>query len=202
MKATMSRRTVDRPMTSPVNWALLGLVIRRSSYGLELAKRFQRVYEEVLPVSGESHVYSALDALETRGMIEIVPGTAVGRQPKPHYQATLLGVRSYEEWLVAQVGAELRRQELWVRQLAVFIHDPDAALHVIARFEQEYLRGAGQAGRSRNGYALDSRAELIDGLVCEQQRLAVGGMLSWLRYARERFDALARKPTANGPPRT
>ncbi len=188
-------------MTSPVNWALLGLVISRSSYGLELAHRFERTYGEVLPISGDSHVYSALDRLEARGLIEIIPGPGMGRQPKPHYRATRLGTCSYEDWLVEQVDAERRRQELWVRQLAVFAHDPEAALHVLERFERQYLKRAGQAGCSR-AEAVNSRSELIDGLVAEQHRIAVGGMLSWLRHAHAKFEALAGSAARDDAPRT
>jgi DNA-binding PadR family transcriptional regulator len=201
MGAAARRKTVDKAMTSSVNWALLGLVIDRSSYGLELAHRFQRVYADVLPVSSESHIYGALDALKGRGMIEIVPGTEIGRQPKLHYQATPFGVRSYEDWVVAQVDDELRRQELWVRQLAIFAPDPDAALRVISRFEPQYLRGAGQIGRSPGAAGAASRAELVDELVDERRRLAAGGMLSWFRFAQERFEARAGKPQIHDPPR-
>jgi DNA-binding PadR family transcriptional regulator len=190
-----------RAMTSSVSWALLGLVISRSSYGWELAHRFERTYGDVLPVSSESHVYSALNTLEARGLIEIVPGTEIGRQPKPHYRATPLGISSYEDWLVEQVDAERRRQELWVRQLAVFAHDPVAALHVIDRFERQYLKRAGQVGGRRDGAASDPRLDLIDGLVAEQHRIAVGGMLSWLRSARDRFEAIAKRPGGNETPR-
>lgn len=191
-------------MTSSVNWALLGLVIERPSYGLELYNRFERVYADVLPVSSESHIYSALDALSSRGMVEPVPGTEIGRQPKLHYQATVFGLRSYEDWLVAQVDAERRRQELWVRQLAIFAHHPDAALHVVGRFESQYLKGAARTKPIRrlpDGAASNPRAELIDDLVAERQRIADGGMLSWLRYTHDRFTALAGKSPVNDPPR-
>jgi DNA-binding PadR family transcriptional regulator len=194
MSSTAARKTAEKAMTSSVNWALLGLVIDRSSYGLELARRFQRVYTDVLPVSGESHIYGALDALKGRGMIEIVPGTEIGRQPKLHYQATPFGVRSYEDWVVAQVDEERRRQELWVRQLGIFASDPAAALRVIGRFEHRHLKGAGQIGRSPESSAAASRVELLDELVAEQRRLAAGGMLAWFRFAQERFEALAGNP--------
>ena len=202
MGAVAARKRVDKAMTSSVNWALLGLVIDRSSYGLELARRFQRMYADVLPVSGESHIYSALDALKRRGMIEIVPGTEIVRQPKLNYQATAFGVRSYEDWVVAQVDEESRRQELWVRQLAIFAHEPEAALRMIGRFERRYLKGVGQIGRSPGRSAAVSRADLIDELVAEQRRLAAGGMLSWFRFAYDRFEALAGKPPVHDPPRT
>jgi DNA-binding PadR family transcriptional regulator len=188
-------------MTSPVNWTILGLVIERPSYGLELANRFQRVYADVLPLSGDSHVYAALNMLEAREMIEIVAGTGAGRQPKPHYQATQLGVRSYEDWLVEQVEAQSRSQELWVRQLAIFAHDPPSALQMLDRYQRKYLKDAGRTGHLPQGSGLDSREELIDGLVAEQQRIAVGGMLSWLRYAHARFETLAGSIARDEPPR-
>jgi DNA-binding PadR family transcriptional regulator len=184
-------------MTSPVNWALLGLVISRSSYGWELAHRFERTYGDVLPLSSDSHIYTALNKLEERGLIETVPGAGLARQPKPHYRATPLGTRGYEEWLVAQIEVERRRQELWVRQLTVFANDPEAALTVIDRFEHEYLKPAGQVGKQQDSGVADARSKLIDGLVGEHQRIAVGGMLSWLRSARESFEAAARRPPSS-----
>jgi DNA-binding PadR family transcriptional regulator len=188
-------------MTSPVNWTILGLVIERPSYGLELANRFQRVYADVLPLSGDSHVYSALNMLQAREMIEIFSRTKVDRQPKPHYRATQLGRRNYENWLIEQIDAQSRTQELWVRQLAIFAHDPSAALQMLDRYERGYLKEAGGAGYRPAGSGLDSREELIDGLVAEQQRVAVGGMLSWLRYAHARFEAFARSAGGDEPPR-
>ncbi len=189
-------------MTSPVNWTILGLVIERPSYGLELANRFQRVYADVLPLSGDSHVYSALNMLEAREMIEIVSRIKVDRQPKPHYRATPLGISSYEDWLVEQIDAQNRSQELWVRQLAIFAHDPHLALQMLDRYERRFLKDAGAAGYLPAGSGLDSREELIDGLVAEQRRVAVGGMLSWLRYARARFEALAGSGDGDEPART
>lgn len=188
-------------MTSPVYWVLLGLVIERPSYGLELYHRLQRMYADLLRVSSESHVYSALDSLEKRELIETIPGTGVARQPKPHHRATQHGVRSYEDWLVAQVEDERRRQELWVRQLGIVAHDPAAALHVLDRFERQHLQAVGQTGPPPRA-TTDSRAELVDDLVAERQRLADGGMLSWLHYAQDRFEARTGKPHVDDPPRT
>jgi DNA-binding PadR family transcriptional regulator len=38
-------------MQSPVNWALLGLVIERPSHAYELAHRFDRTYDGALSLS-------------------------------------------------------------------------------------------------------------------------------------------------------
>jgi DNA-binding PadR family transcriptional regulator len=186
-------------MTSPVYWVLLGLVIERPSYGLELYHRFQRLYGDLLSVSSESHVYGALDSLEKRELIETIPGTRVARQPKPHYKATRDGIRSYEDWLVAQIDDEPRRQELLVRQLGIFADDRTAALRLVGRFEDEHLKSAAKAARLP-GVPNDSRAELIEDLVAERRRLADGGMLSWLHYAEDRIQARAGRPV-DDPPR-
>ncbi len=104
-------------MHSQVNWALLGLVIERPSYAYELAKRFERTYGEVLSLSSVSHVYTALATLKDRALIEELPGTRTGRQPKPRYQATETGLLDYAQWLIGQAGEDRRRQRLFVLQL-------------------------------------------------------------------------------------
>jgi DNA-binding PadR family transcriptional regulator len=202
MPAKPEKKAPSRAMTSPVYWVLLGLVIERPSYGLEYYHRYQRVYGVVHPISGESHIYTALDVLKARGLIAAIPGGGTDRQPKPEYQATQSGVRSYEEWLVKQVDIELRRQELWVRQLAVFAHDPKVALRVLGRFERQYLKGLGRVGDRRAWAVAGTRDEVIDELVAEQQRIAVGGMLSFLRGTLARFEARVGGVARDEPPRT
>lgn len=188
-------------MTSVVNWVVLGLVIERPSYGLELYHRFERMYGDVLSVSGESHVYGALNALESRELIETIPGTGVPRQPKPHYKATPEGVRSYEDWLVEQVSEDRRRQELCVRQIGIFAREPDAALNLVRRFEEQHLKGVAQAVRLP-GVPSDSRADLVVDLVAERQRLMDAAMLSWLHYAEDRIEARAGRSYVDDPPQT
>ncbi|MFI5004543.1 MAG: PadR family transcriptional regulator [Solirubrobacterales bacterium] len=202
MTARPAKKASGRAMSSQVYWALLGVVIERPSYGLELYNRFQRMYGDVLPISGESHVYSALNVLEGRGFIATIPEVGVTRQPKPHYQATQLGEHSYVEWLVEQVDAERRRQELWVRQLTIFAHNPRAAVHVLGRFEREYLKGTGQVGHQPAGEVAGARDELIDGLVADHQRRSVRATLLWLRHAHDVFEARAAGSAArDDPPR-
>jgi DNA-binding PadR family transcriptional regulator len=189
MEASAARGPAERAMTSAINWSLLGVVISRPSYGSEFARRFQRIYGDVLWLK-EQHVYDALDKLEARGFIEVIPGSRSGRQPRVRYRATPLGVRSYEDWVVQQIDVQQRQQELWVRQLAVFADDPVAALHVIGRFEREYQTIAGRPRHTPDG-PTDSRSQLIAALVDEHRRIAVGGMLSWLRRTHERFETQA-----------
>ncbi len=123
-------------MQSPVNWALLGVVIERPSYAYELAQRFDRTYDGALSLSSTSHVYTALAALEERGLIEEVPGSGTGRQPKPCYRASDGAIEQYQRWLVCQLSEERRRQRLFAMELAALMSDPDLARGVIDGYEQ------------------------------------------------------------------
>lgn len=186
MPAMPASRAVPKEMRSSIYWALLGLVIERSSYGFELFHRYQRMYGHLQPLSGESHVYTALDALEERLLVKQVrSGTA--RQPKPCYCATHAGRSGYEDWLVEQVAATRGREELWIRQFGVFANDPGVALNLLSRFEGEYLKRTAEAARSSVG-TIESNADLVDALVVERQRLGDGEMLSWLQRAQDSFE--------------
>jgi DNA-binding PadR family transcriptional regulator len=182
-------------MRSLVNWALLGLVIDRPSYAYELAQRFQRVYEDVLSISSDSHIYQALDMLESKGLIEETPGKGAPRpasgrrrQPKVHYRATTAGVVHYEECLLAQTRDNRRHSQLFVRQLAVY--DPDASLRVLEHYERECLKEAARTSVAPGGGSSGDRP-LVERLACEENRLAVEARLAWIAYARRELKALA-----------
>ena len=179
------------PMHSQVNWALLGLVIERPSYAYELARRFERTYEGVLTLSSVSHAYTALAALRDRALIEELPGTRVGRQPKPHYQATPKGLEDYGQWLVGQVDEDLRRQRLFVLALATFTRDPNRALELLVQYEQACLAEAQRTPIAPlQGVCAGGAPELAARLAAEESRLAVGAKLAWVEYARRELRAL------------
>ena len=182
-------------LRSPVSWALLGLVIQRPSYGYELVQRFERTFGDALELSSPSQIYTALDALERRALIEkLPPGKAseASRQPKPHYRATADGISSHGDWLIEQVGDERRRSRLFSLQLAVL--DPQAALAILARFEQICLR---EASGTQTTIADDPAGdgahavELASRLLREEERVSVEARLAWIGYARREFAALA-----------
>ncbi len=180
-------------MQSAVHWALLGLVIERPSYGYELAHRFESTYAGMLHLSGISYVYTALDTLQRRDLIEEIPGTRAGRQPKPRYRATEEGVRSYQERLTEQIHDDLRRSRLFARQLAVFAQEPEMALEIIERYGQACLEEAGGAAIAAPALdgAGDASSGLASRLVSEESRLALEAKLPWVEYARREFKALA-----------
>ena len=182
------RAVALKRMTSPVNWAVLGLLLGRPGYGYELVTRFEDAYGDVLALSSESHVYTALNELNRRGLIEELTGapearTGTERQPKIRYQATSEGAEAYRERMFDQAGADRRQSQLFVRQLAALEHEPDVALEILERYEQACLAEA-----RRQPPASKS---LIDRLLAVESRLAVEGRLPWVEYARTQFGALA-----------
>jgi DNA-binding PadR family transcriptional regulator len=202
-------------LRSPVSWALLGLVIQRPSYGYELVQRFERTYGHVLELSSPSQIYTALDALERRELIEkLPPGEApeISRQPKPHYRPTALGVEGHADWLVEQAHDERRRSHLFALQLAVL--GPQGALGILERYEQACLRdasrtspehdrkdGSPEAGASAAGEG-GHVSELAARLLGEEQRLSVQARLAWIGYARRELNALVAGSPTVGSRRT
>ncbi len=179
------------PMRSPVNWALLGLIIEQPSYAYNLAQRFERRYGEVLPLSNIGHVYTALKMLAGRAMVEEIPGTREGRQPRPRYRATESGAREYREWLVSRVGEDRRRHQLFVLALAALAKAPDEVAGVMEQYEQAWLR---EGMRTPIPRETDSPADglhtLLGRLLGEENRLAVGAKLAWIEYTRGEFKKL------------
>lgn len=189
-------------MRSQVNWAVLGLVIQRPSYGYELVQRFERLYGEAIELSSPSQIYTALDALVDREMIETVPLEELegggGRQPKPHYRATTDGASGYEQWLICQSQRERSRSRMFAQQLSALA--PQAALRVLERWQGTLLEQAStpapRAGES-TGADGDSANGLGERLVAEEDRLGIGARLEWIEYARSELLARTqRRPGA------
>jgi DNA-binding PadR family transcriptional regulator len=186
-------------MRSPVNWAVLGLAIERPSYGYEILQRFERNYGELLRLSSPSQIYTALDSLIERGLIEATsepPAGVVSRQPRLHYRATEDGVRQYQEHLIGQAEEGRRRASLFTRELAALA--PDAALAVLERYEQTCLAQATAARPAATGPAAPDSSSLADRLVAEEERLAMEAKLPWIEYARRELRAVADRDL-NGP---
>jgi DNA-binding PadR family transcriptional regulator len=197
MPANPERRTSarpGRPMTSPVYWRLLGLIIARPGYGSQLMQRYEQLYGELQPLGSYSHVYSAINALETRSLIESIRRSNDERQPKVRYRATPAGIEDYEGWLVEQVVGESRRQVLLARELGIFARSPVTMLQVLRRVEDRCLELAGEVNEApgkRTTEAMPASAAAMEELVEERRHRGVAELLFWLREARERFEGLA-----------
>jgi DNA-binding PadR family transcriptional regulator len=182
----------------------LGLVIERSGYGYDLLKRFEREYGDLLPISSESHIYTALNVLEREGLIEQLPAevaneTRIGRQPKPHYRSTPEGVDGYRKWVMAQVRSDRLQSSLFVRQLAVFAREPEVALQIIECYRQACLEEA-QNGSTPGASQQDDPHGLAARLSSEESRLAMEARLPWISYARRQFEALSEAKMPSDEP--
>lgn len=187
------------PMRSPVNWALLGLVIERPSYAYDLAQRFERRYGEVLPLSNIGHIYTALGVLDGRALVEEIPGTRAGRQPKPHYCATPLGMLEYRDWLIGQLGEDRRRNQMFVLALGALTNAPEQMLEVVKGYEQACIaQGIHTPISGAHETVSDSALALLGRLGEEENRLAVGAKLEWIAYARQELKKLGARPQAGG----
>jgi len=197
----VNRTRVAAPMHSSVNWALLGLIIERPSYAYELAQRFERTYGSALSLSSVSHAYTALGTLKDRELIEELPGTRGGRQPKPHYRATGKGLTDYHERLIGEVAEERKRQQVFLLQLTALTRDPGKAMQIIGDYEQACLTETCTTGIATGGgdpaSAADPSRALQARLIAEEKRLAIAAKISWARYARSELKALAAA-RANG----
>jgi DNA-binding PadR family transcriptional regulator len=183
-----------------VQWALIGLLIERSSYGYELAQRFERTYGELLRLSGVSYVYTALDALKRRGLIEEVEVSDDDRRmPRVHYRVTGKGVHAYQDRLLAQMRENDRRSRLLARQLALLVPEPGLALGVLDRYERECLEQAEQApaAASRTRGEREPVANVATRLAAEERRLSLDARLAWVEYARRELRALSRTASAD-----
>jgi DNA-binding PadR family transcriptional regulator len=187
-------------MRSPVSWAVLGLTIERPSYGYEILQRFERNYGGLLRLSSRSQIYTALDRLVDRELIEATsepPAGAASRQPRLHYRATEEGVRRYQDHLIGEAEEGRQRASLFARELAALA--PHAALAVLERYEQACLAQAAAARPAHAGPAApEASASLADRLAAEEERLAMEAKLPWIDYARRELRAVEGRGR-NGP---
>jgi DNA-binding PadR family transcriptional regulator len=182
-------------MTSPVNWALLGLVIEREGYAFELATRFTRIYRNVITVSSTSHIYTALGILQDRAFVEQIPGAGAGRQPKPEYRATPLGIQNYGDWLVDYVREDRRRQVMFVLGLSALFGDPPAALEALERYDRAWLEQDGEADRfALNRPSEGAGVESIKKLLYGENRLTVAAKRSWVEQVRTELELFTVSP--------
>ncbi len=182
-------------MRSTINWVVLGLVIERQGYAYDLVQRCDRDYGDVVKVSSESQVYAGLNSMLEKGLIEEVPGSrtvrpGASRQPKPAYRATRSGILAYEAWLATQADGERRQAQLFIRQLAGFAQrEPDAALEIVARYEQSCLDRVVEPVATTADPG-GSSARLRARLTREQERQFEGARLSVAQFARREVKAL------------
>jgi DNA-binding PadR family transcriptional regulator len=181
----------ESSMRSPVNWALLGLLIERPSYGYELTQRFEYTYGELIELSSPSHVYTALEVLLRRGMIEAIQGSEVDgatpRQAKLHYAATSEGVAGYEEHLVEDATEERRRGQLFALKMIALVRGQGRGAEVLDRCEEACDEEVAKPTRIVGG-GIDGGGRITEELVDENDRLLVEAKRSWFIEARDQME--------------
>jgi DNA-binding PadR family transcriptional regulator len=194
---------------SAVNWAVLGLVIERPSYGYELFHRLGRRYEGVLapPIS---QIYAALDALERAALIEPLPEEQLAsialeeparprarRQPKVHYRATASGARAFRAWIAERMRDDPQHVEL-LRRLAAAAGAGFEQIGVMHELVDHYERCCVEEAsrmplaRARNGAPAAAGGELLERLMLAARRGLLDAQFAWIDYARKEIDAFAR----------
>ena len=197
-------------MKSAVNWAVLGLVIERPSYGYELFQRLERRYGGVLepPIS---QIYAALNALERSELIEPVPAAELAaveaqeasrpsakRQPKVHYRATEGGMCAFREWVAEQMRDDPQHVEL-LRRIAGAAAAGYDRIGVMRELVDAYERACVAEASSlplapaRTGTSPAVAAgELVERLVLAARRGLLDAHFAWIDDARKEIDAYER----------
>jgi DNA-binding PadR family transcriptional regulator len=195
-------------MRSAVNWAVLGLVIERPSYGYELFQRLERRYGGVLdpPIS---QIYAALNALERAELIEPLPEAESAaaadealrpakRQPKVHYRATASGARAFREWIAEQMRDDPRHVELLRRIAGTAAAGLDRAgtmRALVDAYERACVEEASMLPlppKRDAGSPAAAAGELVERLVLAARRGLLDAHFAWIAYARKEIEAFER----------
>lgn len=184
-------RTADgaRALRSTVNAAVLSLVIAQPSTAYEVGRRFIERFSSLF-ASSQRNVYTTLERLEARRLIERFPsGADEGDDGRVHLRATPVGARAYRTWLAspleggAPYGAPMDpgvpRRDVLVRLHALRGDDVAGIGAVLGAYEALLLHELGRAPRPP--------AELVAALLEDERRLAAQGQLEWVVRARERL---------------
>lgn len=174
---------------TPVNAAVLALVIEKPSYGYEVWQRFEARFAGVLDV-GASRIYQAFDGLLGEGLIEELPAAvgAVGatrRQPRPTYRATDRGRHTHRAWLADELRGDPARLELNRRLLATAADDRATLLEVVDRYEQACLDEMAQLSTAAHATV----GAVRDRLLAEERRLVLEARMKWILFARRQLEA-------------
>jgi DNA-binding PadR family transcriptional regulator len=179
----------ERTLQASVNWAVLGLVIEKPSYGYEIGRRFMVRFGEFVPAS-LSNIYTTLDRLVRLGLLEpthIQAASSSGRQHKLHYRATSSGARAYRGWLARKLREVDNRSELMLRLLSVCVRGVLALDEVLERYEgecieeQERLQASPQQSAEQDSELMP---DLLNLIVEDERQTVLAAQLDWVRRTR------------------
>ena len=183
------------PIQSPIAWAVLGLVIAKPDHGYALMGRLEEELRGLLPLRDPSYVYRALEALEERGFVEVLPDTTTRGVRRTRFRATAQGECAYQDHLVAEIERFLVDGQTFFLALAALADWPEGALEVIERAEAACV--ADQPSRAlsepREEQAERERRLLADRLHLQGRRQLLSATAALLAQARRAIEEHAAR---------
>ena len=179
--------------------AVLGLVIEQPSYAYRIASGVRRQLR--FADLADSYPYWALEKLETEGLVRRVDedgrplrnGTQ-GR--RAIYEATALGVASFEEWLLSTTAEPPLRDDLHFRIALCRPRDAPRMIELIQGQELVCLGRVQDLTRASEADALDgSEWDRMVRVISRDAELAFWhARIEWLQGVREMLEALPAAP--------
>lgn len=191
----------SRPLNSLLHTAVLSLLVERPGHVYNLALRYDDRFGDRMPRVAAT-IYRVVDALEKKGLAE-------GMQPPPSdtkhktYRATAEGTNAFTVSLTEEIRGEPLRLELVMRMLsAAAAGGSEPVLQVLDAFERECLEEATRLpptpSAADNLVGVDDMVAVVEQLVAEERRLAIGVHLRWIRFARAQIRRLSAAGETDG----
>jgi DNA-binding PadR family transcriptional regulator len=170
-------------------YALLGLLLQRSSYPYELGDRLlQRLGPAWKVNSGQ--LYQTIERMEEDGLIERVDPGAQGPKDRHVFKATTGGAEEFERWFVADTSVtRLSRRPLTVKLTLAGPARLSDALEQIAAYELECARRLTELSRLHESVAVQGPRVRADHVLLRLNLsadiFALEAELRWARHAHE-----------------
>ncbi len=186
----VSGKAARKPF-SPVNAAVLALVIEQPTHTYDVARRFEDRFAGLLDV-GDARVYQAMERLTAQGLVEQLPLSSAERRrpskPKCRNRATAEGARTHREWLAESMRDDPMRTQLRQRLLSLTVHDTTAVLDVISRYERACTTQIAAAPVPPEDAEASTAEEIMDSLrdrlFAELDRVMMQACLEWVAFGR------------------
>jgi DNA-binding PadR family transcriptional regulator len=174
--------------------AILGLVVEQPSYAWQIAAEARRQLR--FADLADSYAYWALEKLEAEGLVrqvyeEGVPVANPGAGRKAIYEATVKGVRTFEDWLQSTPGESSLRDDVQFRLAVARPDDVPRIVELIRDRElvcvaREQALEHVQSAKARSAW----RSALQD--VSRDAELAFWrGQTGWLQSVRETLEGVS-----------
>jgi DNA-binding PadR family transcriptional regulator len=188
----------------PAKHAVLGLVIDQPSYAYRIASGVRRQLR--FADLADSYPYWALEKLETEGLVRKVDengkplaGGTPGR--RAIYEATPLGVASFEGWLLSTAAEPPLRDDLHFRIALCRPHDAPRMIELVHGQELVCLGRVQDLKRASEADASEgSEWDRMVRVISRDAELAFWhARIEWLQGVREMLEGLPAKRPTIGP---